>query len=170
MGCKQDDNNYGQAGWSCSWALHLYLAQRQGTGGCWACQAMSSLRNIKSKVVTLSFGDFLMPDSLNKLHPMSWVRSWVKSLASRPRTANRWRNGLRATEILIAAPEKLECNFQRKQGIMLNRAGPSDEQRAVVISRACGDLKRESIAIPAPAILISLFPVEKVLPWWKMRP
>ena len=71
---------------------------------------------------------------------------------------------------LIAAPEKLECNFQRKQGIMLNRAGPSDEQRAVVISRARGDLKRESIAIPAPAILISLFPVEKVLPWWKMRP
>ena len=53
---------------------------------------------------------------------------------------------------------------------MLNRAGPSDEQRAVVISRACGDLKRESIDIPAPAILISLFPVEKVLPWWKMRP
>ena len=55
----------------------------------------------------------------------------------------------RATELFDRCYRKTGVQFpeESRGWIMLNRAGLSDEQRAVVISRARGDLKRESVAI-----------------------
>ena len=71
-------------------------------------------------MATLSFGDFLMPVSLNKMHLTSWARSWVKFLVLRLRTVNRWSNGL---------PKGVQFPEEARGWILLNRAGLSGECR-----------------------------------------
>ena len=61
-------------------------------------------------------------------------------------TMKQW--AARATELFDRCSRKAGVSFpeEAKGWILLNRAQLTDEQRAVVVSRARGDLKRESIA------------------------
>lgn len=69
-------------------------------------------------------------------------------------TMKQW--SARASELLDRCKRKTGVDFpdQARGWLLLNRAGLSNEQRAVVVSRARGDLKRESIA----AALRSCYP------------
>lgn len=62
----------------------------------------------------------------------------------------------RASELLDRCKRKTGVDFpdQARGWLLLNRAGLNNEQRAVVVFRARGDLKRESIA----AALRSCYP------------
>ena len=84
---------------------------------------------------------------LDAVDELSEILSEVFSLKAREgETMKQW--SARATELFDRCNRKAGVSFpdEAKGWILLNRAMLNDEQRAVVVSRARGDLKRESIA------------------------
>ena len=111
---------------------------------------MSSPRSIKSKAVTLSFWRLLdahFPQK-NASDELSEIMGDVFGLNSKDGEPMKQLTA-RATEMFDRCSRKTGVQFpeEARGWIMLNRAGLSDELRAVVISRARGGLKRKSIAI-----------------------